>query len=61
MGCGLVMYKQRAKEWKRACVGVGLLKQKLATLVKAHFAKGSNNALLIGQQLSCVIFNKLKV
>jgi hypothetical protein len=55
------MYKQRAKEWKRACVGVGLLKQKLATLVKAHFAKGSNNALLIGQQLSCVIFNKLKV
>jgi len=30
------MYKQRAKEWKRACIG-GLPKQKLATLVKACF------------------------
>jgi hypothetical protein len=32
------MYKQSAKEWKRACIGASLCKQKLATLVKDHFA-----------------------
>jgi hypothetical protein len=32
------MYKQRAKEWKHACIGAGSPKQKLATLVKVRFA-----------------------